>query len=57
MDIRCVGAGHPGVVPPGYRRVPVPLHRYRQIHLVAESDPRGQDQHTVNSPVHQVYHL
>jgi hypothetical protein len=57
MAICCVGAGYPGVISPGHRRVPVPLCRHRQIHQVAESDPYGENQQETSSQVHQVYRL
>jgi hypothetical protein len=44
MAIRCLGAGHPGAISPGCRRVSVSLCRHQQIHQVARSDSCGQDQ-------------
>jgi hypothetical protein len=57
MTIHYVGAGHPRAIPPGLRRVPVPLCHHQQIHKVAEKDPCGQDQQKISSQVHQVYRL
>jgi hypothetical protein len=57
MAIHCLGAGHPGAIPPGRRRVLVSLCRHRQIHQVAGSNPCGQDQQVIYNQVHQVHRL
>jgi hypothetical protein len=42
LAIRRMGGGYPGTIPQSYRRVPIPLRRYRQIHKVARGHPCGQ---------------
>jgi hypothetical protein len=34
MAIHGMGAGHPGTVPQGRQRVPVPIRCHRQVHKV-----------------------
>jgi hypothetical protein len=57
ITIHCVGAGHPGAISSGRRKVPISLHHHQQIHQVAGSDPYGQNQQAIIIQVHQVYRL
>jgi hypothetical protein len=57
MAICRVGAQHPGTIPQGRRRVPVPVCHHRQVHKVAESNPCTQDQQAIYSQVYQVNYL
>jgi hypothetical protein len=44
MNICHMGDGHPGPVPQGRWRIPVSVHRHRQVHQLTGSNPCGQDQ-------------
>jgi hypothetical protein len=56
MVVYGVGAGHPGTVPHGHWRVPIPVHHHREVHEVTESNPCCQDPQAIYSQVHQVNH-
>jgi hypothetical protein len=57
MAVCHVGAGHPGSVPQGHRRISVSVRCHRQVHQVAGSNPYGQDQQAIHSQVRQDHHL
>jgi hypothetical protein len=57
MVVYRVGAGHPGSVPQGRRKILVSLHRRRQVHKVTGSNPCSQDQQAIYNQVYQVNRL
>jgi hypothetical protein len=57
MALRYVGAGHRGAISPCHRRVPVPLRHHRQVHQVAGSNSRGQNQQAIHSEIQQVHYM
>jgi hypothetical protein len=57
MVVHSVGVGHPGTIPQGRWRVPVHVHRHRQVHKVAKSNHCSQDQQAICYQVYQVNRL
>jgi hypothetical protein len=57
MVVCHVGAGHPGYVPQGRRRILVSVRHRRQIYKVTGRNHCGQDQQAIYSQVYQVNSL
>jgi hypothetical protein len=51
MVVHRVGAGHPGPIPQGHRRILVSVRCRRQVHKVAGRNSYTQDQQTIYSQV------